>query len=291
LARDSGPLARLRIATEADRGYKHILGRIAEVVERLESETGMPRPTTIGIGTPGTLDPATGRMKNCNTQCLNGSHLHADLEHTLRTHVRIANDANCLALAEARLGAARGASTVFGVILGTGVGGGLVVNGEVIRGLHGIAGEWGHMTLDPAGIPCYCGRRGCVETLISGPVVEAAHRRCSGQQLRVTEIAALADSDPRCAETIGELCTNFGRALAQVINLLDPDIVVLGGGLSRVPPLYSLGRRAILPHLFNPSLHTPIVAAQLGDSAGVFGAAMLAASADRQARPQSTPPR
>lgn len=269
------------MATEADRGYEHVLGRIAEVVESLERETGLPRPQTIGIGTPGSLDPATGRMKNCNTQCLNGRNLPTDLKHALGTHVRVANDANCLALAEARLGAGRGARTVFGVILGTGVGGGLVVDGEVRPGLHGIAGEWGHMTLDHTGEPCYCGRRGCVETYISGPAVEAAHRRRTGQQLQVTEIAALADSDPRCAETIGELCTNFGRALAQVINLLDPDLIVLGGGLSRVPQLYSLGREAILPHLFNPYLDTPIVAAQLGDSAGVFGAAILAAGPNR----------
>jgi predicted NBD/HSP70 family sugar kinase len=269
------------MATEADKGYDHILGRIAEVVESLERETGLGRPATIGIGTPGTLDPATGRMKNCNTQCLNGRPLHADLEHTLGTHVRLANDANCLALAEARLGAGRGAPTVFGVILGTGIGGGLVVDGEVLPGLHGIAGEWGHMTLDPNGKPCYCGRRGCVETFISGPAVEAAHRRRTGRELRVTEIAALADSDPSCAETIGEFCTHFGRGVAQVINLFDPHVIVIGGGLSRVPQLYSLGRAAILPHLFNPYLDTPIVAAELGDSAGVFGAAMLAASSNR----------
>lgn len=271
-------IARLRIATEAEKGYDHVLSRLAHVVERLERETGLARPPVIGVGTPGTLDPATQRMKNCNTRCLNGRELHADLERTLNARVRMANDANCFALAESRLGAGRGAVVVFGVILGTGVGGGLVVRNELLSGLHGIAGEWGHITLDDSGPPCYCGRRGCVETFLSGPAVEAAHERRTGQRLQVTDIAASAGADPDCAATIGDLCANFGRAIAQVINLLDPDRVVLGGGLSRVPQLYSWGRDAILPHLFNPTLATPIVPAELGDSAGVFGAAMLARS-------------
>ena len=168
-------LKRLRIPTEAQKGYDHVIQQVARLVEVLTAETGI-KPQSLGIGTPGVLDPATRTMKNCNTTCLNGQPLKRDLELALGIPIRMANDANCFAIAETLLGVvpekAPRAKTVFGVILGTGVGGGYVVNGEIIKGRHGIAGEWGHVFLDRSGGDCYCGKKGCVETLISGPALE-----------------------------------------------------------------------------------------------------------------------
>lgn len=282
LAESAEVQARLRIPTEADRGYKHIVTRVEQVVALLEEETRLTRPKTIGIGTPGAQVPKTGLMKNCNTTCLNGKPLLHDLVNALGTHVRIANDADCFALAEGTLGAGRGYRTVFGVIMGTGVGGGIVVDGRLVAGPNGLTGEWGHTTLVPGGNDCYCGRQGCVETYLSGPSVERDHLFRTGDAMKLADIAACADcSDPvgtrarQCQETIDQMCENFGKALSTVVNVLDPDVIVLGGGAGRVSQLRTNGRDCLAANVFGPDFSTPLVTPQLGDSAGVFGAALL----------------
>lgn len=278
-ARSDVALHRLRLPTEAERGYDHIIAQIGRVVVELESRSGLPRPPVIGFGTPGATEAATGRLKNSSTVCLNGRPLRADLSAALRVEARLANDANCCALAEATLGAGRGYGVVFGVILGTGVGGGIVVHGRVLEGRHGIAGEWGHNPLGGETTPCYCGRTGCVETVLAGPSLERFYRTQGGEAVRLPEIARRAAAgEPAAVATLARLREKFGAAIAAVINLLDPDAIVIGGGVGNLDLLYDdATRAAICRHLFNPELHTALLRPQLGDSAGVFGAAMLAA--------------
>jgi predicted NBD/HSP70 family sugar kinase len=270
-------VVRHRIDTESEGGYQHILSRLHSLVEYLKDESGLI-PEHIGLGTPGTMDPKTGLMKNCNTTCLNRKSLQKDLEKLLGIPVRLANDANCFALAEYHLGIIAQqyvhAKVVFGVIMGTGVGGGIVVNGEIIGGLHGIGGEWGHMFLDDAGGDCYCGRRGCVETLISGTALQRYYVEQTG--LKNNLAAILEDKTNPMAEEIKErLLYYFGKALGQVVNLLDPEVIVLGGGLGKIDFLYDEGLESIERNIFNDVFKTPVVRPLLGDSAGVFGAAML----------------
>lgn len=273
------PLCRIRIDTEADRGYRHIVGRLSELVTRMRQETGLV-PQRIGFGTPGISDPKLQTMKNCNTTCLNGMPLHKDLEDTLGVKAVFANDANCFALAETLLGAARGARNVFGVIMGTGVGGGVVIDGRVVNGLQGIAGEWGHNVLDVAGTPCYCGKSGCVETVISGVALERFYQAQSGSARKLADITERAHggADPVAMATMKRLVESFARAIAVIINIVDPEVIVLGGGVSNVESLYSEGRELAARYVFNNRLETKIVRNALGDSAGVFGAAMLVAS-------------
>src|SRR5437867_10287546 len=269
------PIHRVRVGTERERGYDYILGRVAEVATALRAY--VPEARLVGIGTPGSLSARDGTLKNSNTTCLNGRPVHADLEQRLGLPVRLENDANCFALAEARDGAALGRALVFGVILGTGVGGGLVIDGRVRAGPQHIAGEWGHHAIDPAGPECYCGQRGCVETLLSGPALEAAYRAAGGAPASAAEIAARAAAGEVTAAAVMERYLDcFGRALANVIDILDPDVVVLGGGLSNLDVLYTRGRDAVARYVFNDELTTPIVPNRLGDSAGVIGAALLA---------------
>lgn len=278
LPREGGdPIARLRIPTEASQGYEHIIGRIGEVVRQLEDRTGQTRPSKIGVGTPGACDPATGLMKNCNTTSLNGRPLPADLSKALGVEAVVANDANCFALAEAVLGAAKGAGVVFGVIMGTGVGGGIVVNGRVLNGAQGIAGEWGHNLLEPNGELCYCGKRGCVETVLAGPWLEKFYATQSGVKKTLKEIVAIQDEDPHAKATLERLYEKFGEGLSVIINILDPDVIVLGGGVGNVPGLLEHGKASLRKYVFNTDLGTRICLPTLGDSAGVFGAAMLAA--------------
>jgi len=268
------PVHRVRVATERERGYDHILDRVAEVVAALRPHA--PEAGVVGIGTPGSLSARDGTLKNSNTTCLNGRPVHADLERRLGLPVRLENDANCFALAEARDGAALGRALVFGVILGTGVGGGLVIDGRVRAGPQHIAGEWGHHAIDPAGPACYCGQRGCVETLLSGPALEAAYRAAGGAPASAAEIAARATAGEATAAAVMERYLDcFGRALGNLIDILDPDVVVLGGGLSNLDVLYTQGRDAVARYVFNDELTTPIVPNRLGDSAGVIGAALL----------------
>jgi N-acetylglucosamine kinase len=270
-------LWRLRVPTESERGYEHIVGRIRTLVEHLESESGLERPSVIGIATPGTVEPATGVMKNCNTVALNGRALRDDIASSLGVEARLANDANCFALAESLLGAARGRRVVVGLILGTGVGGGIVVDGRVLEGLHGIAGEWGHNPMRGEHTLCYCGRRGCVETVISGPALEHLYCGLTGEPLRLQEIVRrAAGREPAAVATLERLRSKFGEAIAAVINIIDPDAIVIGGGVGNVDLLYDDDtRRAVVRHLFNPVLRTEFLRPLLGDSAGVFGAALL----------------
>ncbi|WP_323965591.1 ROK family protein [Aeromonas hydrophila] len=272
-------LLRHRIPTERAGGYDHMIGQIAKLVAECAEKIGQ-RPTLIGMGTPGARDPQTGLMKNCNTTELNGKPFKEDLERRLGVPVLIANDANCFALAETHLGAVRqhhpDAKVVFGIIMGTGVGSGIVINGRILNGHHGIAGEWGHNELSPDGPECYCGKRGCVETFISGPALEAWYEAKAKRHLSLAKIAAATAHDHVAKLTIDRLHLLFGQALANVVNILDPDVIVIGGGVGNVQSLYSVGRETILPFLFNPRFATPIIAPALGDSAGVFGAALLA---------------
>jgi predicted NBD/HSP70 family sugar kinase len=270
-------LWRLRVPTESERGYEHIVGRIRTLVERLESESGLERPPVIGFATPGTVEPATGVMKNCNTVVLNGRALRDDIASSLGVEVRLANDANCFALAESLLGAARGRRVVAGLILGTGVGGGIVVDGRVLQGLHGIAGEWGHNPMRGEHTPCYCGRSGCVETVISGPALERLYCGLTGDPVRLDEIVKrAARSDAAAIATLERLRSKFGEAIAAVINIIDPDAIVIGGGVGNIDALYDDDtRRAVQRQLFNPELRTGFLKPLLGDSAGVFGAALL----------------
>ncbi|MGY3925470.1 ROK family protein [Aeromonas jandaei] len=272
-------LLRHRIPTERAGGYDHMIGQIARLVAECAEKIGQ-RPTVIGMGTPGARDPQTGLMKNCNTTELNGKPFKEDLERRLGVPVLIANDANCFALAETHLGAVRqhhpDAKVVFGIIMGTGVGSGIVINGRILNGHHGIAGEWGHNVLSPDGPECYCGKHGCVETLISGPALEAWYEAKAKRRLSLAQIAAATAHDHIAKLTIDRLHLLFGQALANVVNILDPDVIVIGGGVGNVQSLYSVGRQTILPFLFNPRFSAPIIAPALGDSAGVFGAALLA---------------
>ncbi len=272
---DGKGIFRQRIATEREGGYQHILHRIKSVHDELVA-TVPNQPTTFGIGTPGALSPRTGLLKNSNTVCMNGQPVKADLEKLLGRKIEIQNDANCFAMAEALLGAGRGNNLVFGVIMGTGCGGGIVYKGEVFTGAQAIAGEWGHMSIDPHGPVCYCGKKGCVETFISGAGLENRYAEKFGGRRPLKEVeAAYFAGEPNAVTFMAEFFDRFGRALANLIDILDPDMVVIGGGVSNFKALYSEGVAAVQKYVFNDELETPIVKNQLGDSAGVFGAALV----------------
>ena len=276
---DGRTLDRRRVATPQG-DYAATLAAVAGLVEALES--GQGRRGTVGVGMPGTLSRASGLVKNANSTCLIGRPLRDDLQRLLGREVRLANDANCFALSEAVDGAAAGAAVVFGVIVGTGVGGGIVVHGQVLDGPNGIAGEWGHNPLPlPAGaelpLPaCYCGRAGCIETYLSGPGMARDHARAGGATLTAEAlVAAAAAGDAACEATLQRYEQRLARALAGVVNLLDPDVIVLGGGLSNLDRLYASVPRLWLPHVFSDRVETRLVKAAHGDSSGVRGAAWL----------------
>jgi fructokinase len=272
---DGRELFRRRVETQASQGYTHILNRIKGLYGELTAQVS-GRPHTLGIGTPGVVSPRTGLMKNSNTVCMNGRPVKADLEALLGRSFEMQNDANCFALAEALLGAGRGRKLVFGVIMGTGCGGGLVYQGHVITGPQGIAGEWGHMSLDPDGPLCYCGHRGCVETYISGGGLQARYQEQLGVAKSFVDIAQdYHRGHPAAVKFMGEFFQNFGRALANLINVLDPDVVVLGGGVSKFDDLYTRGVAEVARSVFNDTLETPILKHEIGDSAGVLGAALV----------------
>ncbi len=278
--RPSSAIFRTRVPTESAGGYEHILAQIGRLVDLLRAEYPGAFPRRLGIGTPGTMDPRTRLQRGSNTQCLNGRPLKADLDRTLGLEVEIANDANCFALAEATLGAARGYPTVFGIILGTGCGGGFVVNEHILTGCHGIAGEWGQIVIEPDGEISGYGTRGIIETLIAGPALEAHYERLSGQRLRLAEIdaRARAGGDPHATATITRLTDTFARAVAIIIDSFDPHAIVIGGGVGNIDALYTEETRAkISAHIFAPKFEAALLKPTLGDSAGVFGAAMLVA--------------
>lgn len=278
LGPDGSVVQRLRRQTPAS--YEGTLQAIAGVVARLDAVAGTRPP--VGIGSPGAWVPSTGAMKNCNATWLNGRPLLVDLERLLGSRVRLANDANCLALAEAVDGAGRDAKVVFGVILGTGVGGGLVVDGRLVTGANAVAGEWGHTPLpyfraDPATAatearlsdrPCYCGRVNCVETFLSGPGLAATHERLAGARCPATEV-------PPDAPAWRLYATMLARALAQIVNVVDPHVVVLGGGVSAKAGLAGEVRGQLGRYVFTDEGATRIVAAQHGTAGGVIGAARL----------------
>lgn len=275
-------LFRERVNTEAELGYEHMLDQVKKLVDRMIEIAGY-KAARIGFGTPGVHDPKVGLMKNCNTVSMNGKPMKKDLEAMLGVTLVMANDADCFALAETRHGVVKEhfpeARVVFGVIMGTGVGGGLVVDGHAIVGLQGIAGEWGHNFLDASGGQCYCGKVGCVEKVISGPALEQYYFNETGNRKKLKDIVALAESkvDPTAQKTMIRLVEFFGKALSVLINIIDPDVIVIGGGVGNIELLYDRGRDSVKSHVFNTRLDTPIVQPLLGDSAGSIGAAYLLA--------------
>lgn len=280
LSEEGNVIDRRRIPTERERGYPHILSRIKALVVMMQEATGQA-PSRLGIGTPGTTDPATGRLKNANTVVLNGQPLKADLEALLGIPVVLANDANCFTVAESSLGCVRthypAARVVFGVILGTGVGGGLVIDNGVIGGAQGIAGEWGHTFLDHSAGYCYCGRVGCAERILSGPALENHYANHSGTYRTAPEIVQRyrQGDDPVARQSLQRWFHFFARGISTVINILDPDVIVLGGGLGNIEELYTEAVPLVAQHVFNPRVETRFLRPSLGDSAGVFGAALL----------------
>jgi fructokinase len=268
-------ITRKRIPTEREQGYRHILNRLKSLHDELAA-TVHGQPTTFGIGTPGAISPRTGLLKNSNTVCMNGQLVKADLEKLLGREIEIQNDANCFAMAEALLGAGKGKKLVFGVIMGTGCGGGIVHKSEVITGAQAIAGEWGHMSIDPYGPACFCGKKGCVETFISGGGLENRYAEQFGVRRPLKEIERdYFAGEPKAVAFMQEFFDRFGRALANLIDILDPDIVVIGGGVSNFSAIYTEGVAAVRKYVLTDDMETPIVKHQLGDAAGVLGAALV----------------
>jgi fructokinase len=279
LANDGSEMLRQRIATPQG-DYRATLQAIAGLVEATEKELSCTG--SVGIGIPGAESRHSGLIKNANSTCLIGQPLRQDLQTLLQREIRLANDANCFALSEAIDGSAQGARSVFGVILGTGVGGGIVINGQVVAGANSIAGEWGHNPLpsteaDPLRpLPCYCGRTSCIETWLSGPGMTADHLRTRGEALAAETIASRAAAgDAACSATLTRYLSRLGRALAGVINILDPEVIVLGGGLSKIQQLYEQLPDSCGPHVFSDIFCTKILPPAHGDSSGVRGAAWL----------------
>jgi len=263
-------IQRKRIETHQENGYDFIVKSIISLINELKAKTD--KETSVGICTPGITGINSGLIKNSNTQCLIGMPLKNDIEKALESQIVMENDANCFALAESLLGSAKGYDVVFGVIMGTGVGGGIVINGTIHKGRTNIAGEWGHHTLRPGGNECYCGNQGCVETYISGPALEKRWLEITGQKHSLQLIVPQASVDKQWKL---EFLENFGISLANVIDILDPDVIVLGGGVSNIPFLYDDGKKAVYDKVFSDSIETPIIKNNLGDSAGVFGACLL----------------
>jgi fructokinase len=287
IALDQGGAERLRFRVQTPAGdYAATIRAVTGLVAEAEARLG--RPGTVGIGIPGVMSPSTGLVKNANSTWLIGMPLDRDLEAALGRPVRIANDANCFALSEATDGAAQGATSVFGVILGTGVGGGIVCHGEVMPGANAIAGEWGHNPLpwpdadERPGPACYCGKRGCIESFLSGPGLAADHAvhdprgEESGDHLKPAEIAARAEAGDRHAEaSLGRYERRLAKALATILNVVDPNVVVVGGGLSKLSRLYNHVPKLWGAYAFSDAIVTRFVPAHFGDDSGVRGAAWL----------------
>lgn len=271
---EAGVLCRTRLPSNADAGYEAVLKQIKLLIDQMIDETGIA-PKRIGFGTPGIIDKTSKKLKNSNSQCLNGKMLQEDLNVMLGVPCTVANDANCFALAEARAGAGQGFQNCFGVIMGTGVGGGLIINSALVEGAQGIAGEWGHVVVTDSGDACYCGQSGCVETIISGPALESWYEQHSGTQASLSAIVEKTSDDPHAAALVDRLCLYFAKGLSMVVNICDPDVIILGGGVSHVPQLYTQGLEELHRWVFNTTPKVRVVENVLGDSAGVFGAALL----------------
>ncbi|MSO54585.1 MAG: ROK family protein [Rhodospirillales bacterium] len=281
LADDGRILAHVRVPTPAG-DYGRTVAALVDIVARLERDAG--ETGSIGIGIPGALSPATGLVKNSNSTALNGKPLDRDLETALGRPVRLANDANCFTLSEATDGTGKGAATVFGVILGTGVGGGIVIDGKLLTGRNAIAGEWGHNPLPnprPDELPgprCYCGRMGCIESFLSGPSLAADYRRAGGSSEAATAeriVEQAAAGEPKASAALDRYEDRLARALASIVNVLDPDVIVLGGGLSNVERLYAAVPKLWTPYVFSDRIDTDLRRAVHGDSSGRRGAAWL----------------
>lgn len=275
---------RMRVPTEYERGYEHLLGQIKLVYELMHKQT-LTHPTRLGVSVPGCIDWTTQKIKNSFILDMNGKNLGADLTRLLKVPVVIENDANCLTLAETQYGAvaalAPGAQSVFGMILSKGAGGGWMFNGKIHKGRHNIAGEWGHNFLDISGGPCHCGKKGCVETIISGPALEEYYYDLTGEKKDIKYIYEKSQfgNDPSASKTIQRLVYYFGVAVSTIIHIVDPEVIVIGGELSHLHILYEEGSQAALSHIFNPQLETLFVKPKLGDAASVFGAAYVASVA------------
>lgn len=271
-------IERLRINTEEDKGYNQIINNIKKLVDTLENKVNY-KFKKIGIGTPGTLDPETQLLKNSNSKNLNKKSIKSDLENLLGKKVNIENDANCFALAETKFGAVKDqmphAKIVFGVIIGTGVGGGIIIDNKILYGKQGIGGEWGHTIIKDDGEMCYCGKKGCVESVISGRALQKYYTSLSGEKLSFKNIYKNIETDLNAKKTLKRMITYFGKGLSNVVNIIDPDIIVLGGGLSNTNELYDQGYQELKKYVFNPTFKTKIIKPKLGDSAGVYGAALL----------------
>ena len=286
IALDAEGAERLRRRVATPRGhYEATLEAVAQLVADAERALHSTGAATVGVGTPGTYSRATGLMRNCNSTWLNGRPLRADLARLLRRPVTVANDANCFALSEARDGAGAGAACVFGVILGTGVGAGIVVDGVVLEGPNGIAGEWGHNGLpwpdddERPGPACYCGRNGCIETFVCGPALARDHAAATHQQLSPETIAArAADGDAGSSATMARYERRLAKSLAHVVNIVDPEVIVLGGGLSNLDRLFERVPRLWGEWVFSDRVDTRLVRHRHGDSSGVRGAAWIGAS-------------
>jgi len=265
-------ITRKRIPTNQEEGYNSILESIKNLILEFIQESN--DKVSIGVCTPGALSLSSGLIKNSNTQCLIGKDLQNDLKNILNYDVSTENDANCFALAEAKLGAGKNSNLVFGVIMGTGVGGGIIIDEKIHHGRTNIAGEWGHHCLHPDGNICYCGNKGCVETYISGPALEKKWYNLTKQNQPLPEIIKSSDN-PNFPNWKKSFIDDFGLSLANVIDILDPDVIILGGGVSNIDFLYSEGKNSIYEKVFSDIVDTPITKNKLGDSAGVFGACML----------------
>lgn len=281
LGPENATLYRHRMATPRNRDATLEYAAIRDAVHQIIVDTQKKIPNgqrcTIGVGIPGTIQRDTGRVQNANTTSLSGRPFQQDLETLLGRSIGMENDANCFTLAESRLGAARDHDLVFGIILGTGCGGGICINGELHIGRHQIAGEWGHFSVDPQGERCYCGNPGCIETKISGGGVAKAFQKKYGLPLTLEQITTSYrhGDDPRCIEAFEQFLDDYGRCLGGLISILDPDAVVLGGGVSNIDELYTLGLTRVRHYAFHQSIQTPILKNRMGDSAGVFGAAWI----------------
>ena len=273
-------LVRERIKTEADQGYEHVLQNIDRLIKSISKDHQIPL-NNLGIGTPGSLNPYTGKLRNCNSVYLNGHAFRDDLAKLSGIEVKMTNDANCFAVSEYKLGVIKSsypeATTVFGVIMGTGVGGGLVVDGKIIEGKNAVGGEWGHNYLDDSGGDCYCGKKGCVETILSGPALERYYKSISSESKSLKDIVQdyRSESDTYATKTMERLFYFFPKAISVLINILDPDVIVIGGGLGNIDELYTKGLERLPEFVFSDYIDTKFVKPQFGDSSGVLGAAML----------------